>query len=79
MSENSHDGSEAMAIAMFLLPPPPGCGTIGLQWTNGPETGSEVPPVGFLWGPLHAAPHIQPAGQSELHGPSTIEANLELV
>ena len=78
MSENSHDGSEAMMIAMFLLPPP-GCGTIGLQWTDGPGTWSEVPPVGLLWGPLHAAPHIQPAGQSELHGPSTIEEKLGLV
>ena len=78
MTENSHDGSEAMAIAMFLLPPP-GCGTIGPQWMDGPGTWSEASPVGLLWAPLHAAPHIQPAGQSELHGPSTIEANWELV
>ena len=36
--------------------PPPGCGTIGPQWTDGPGTWREVPPVGFLWAPLMPPP-----------------------
>ena len=78
MTENSHDGSEAMAIAMFLLPPT-------RMWHHRatvdgwPWDLERSSPGGFSMGPAHAAPHIQPAGQSELHGPSMIEANLELV
>ena len=72
------DSSEAMEIAMFLLPPTRvwhhRATVDGWPWDL-----ERSFPGGSAMGPAHAAPHIQPAGQSELHGPSTIEANLELV
>ena len=78
MTGLSCDGSEAMEIAMFLLPPHPGVAPSGYSGRMALGLGAKFSGE-YAMGPAHAAPHIQPAGQSELHGPSTIEANLELV